>query len=51
LIKLTAFVGLLYIVDVIWDTVSLHAWLYMSCAVAAFYSFSILTKKLARRKP
>jgi len=49
LIRVIAFVGPLYLVDVIWGTVSLHAWLYISSAVAAFYSLSHFTKMLARR--
>jgi hypothetical protein len=31
-----AFVGPLYLLDVIWGAVSLHAWLYISCGVAVF---------------
>jgi hypothetical protein len=51
LIRLIAYIGPLYFVDVIWGTVSLHAWLYISSGVAAFYSLSHFTKKLARRNP
>jgi hypothetical protein len=47
--RVIAFVGPLYFVDVIWGTVSLHAWLYISSTVAAFYTLSHFTKKLARR--
>jgi hypothetical protein len=47
--KVIAFVGPLYFVDIIWGAVSLHAWLYISSAVAAFYSLSHFTKKVARR--
>ena len=49
LIRLITFVGPLYFVDVIWGTVSLHAWLYLSSGVAVFYSLSYFTKKLAWR--
>lgn len=31
-----AFVGPLYLLDVIWGAVSLHAWLYISCSIAIF---------------
>ena len=48
LIKLITFGGPLYFVDVIWGTVSLHAWLYISSGVAAFYTLSHFTKELAR---
>jgi hypothetical protein len=51
LIRLITFVGPLYFVDVIWGSVSLHAWLYISSGVAAFYTLSHFTKKLARRNP
>jgi len=51
LIRLITFVGPLYFVDVIWGTVSLHAWLYLSSGVAVFYSLSYFTKKLAWRSP
>jgi len=44
LIKVIAFVGLLYIVDFIWWAVSLHAWLYISSAVAAFYILRALSR-------
>jgi hypothetical protein len=47
--RIIAFVGPLYLVDVIWGAVSLHAWLYLSSTVAAFYSVSHFTKKLSRR--
>jgi hypothetical protein len=47
--RIIAFVGPLYLVDVIWGAVSLHAWLYLSSTVAAFYSVSHFTKKLKRK--
>jgi len=49
LIRVIAFVGPLFFVDVIWGIVSLHAWLYISSTVAAFCSISHFIKKLARR--
>ena len=49
LIRLIASVGPLFFVDVIWDAVSLHAWLYITAGIAAFYSLSYFTKKLAWR--
>jgi hypothetical protein len=49
LIRAITFVGPLYFVDVIWGTVSLHAWLYIFSGAAAFYSLTHFRKKLARR--
>jgi hypothetical protein len=40
-----AFVGPLYLLDVIWGAVSLHAWLYISCGVAAFQILSHCLRK------
>jgi hypothetical protein len=51
LIRLITFGGPLYFVDVIWGTVSLHAWLYISSGVAVFYSLSYFTKERARPSP
>jgi hypothetical protein len=31
-----AFARPLFLLDVIWGTVSLHAWLYISCGIAVF---------------
>jgi hypothetical protein len=31
-----AFACPLFLLDVIWGTVSLHAWLYISCGIAVF---------------
>jgi hypothetical protein len=47
--RIIVFVGPLYLVDIVWGAVSLHAWLYLSCTVAAFYSVSHFTKKLKRK--
>jgi hypothetical protein len=51
LIRLITFVGPLYFVDVIWGTITLYAWLYISSGMAAFYILSHFTKKLARHSP
>jgi hypothetical protein len=40
-----AFVGPLYLADVIWGAVSLHAWLYLSCGVAVFQILSHCLRK------
>ncbi|MGJ0515845.1 MAG: hypothetical protein ACR65O_08865 [Methylomicrobium sp.] len=40
-----AFVGPLYLLDVIWGAVSLHAWLYISCGIAAFQILSHCLRK------
>jgi hypothetical protein len=46
--RIIAFVGPLYLVDIVWGAVLLHAWLYLS-STAAFYSVSHFTKKLKRK--
>lgn len=35
--KLILLAGLLFIVDMIWGLISLHQWIYLISAVAAFY--------------
>jgi len=47
--RIIAFVGPMYFLDIIWGAVTLHAWLYLSSTVAAFYSVSHFTKKLKRK--
>lgn len=42
--KVIAFVWLLFLVDVIWSAVSLHAWIFVFSGVAAFYILSYLKK-------
>lgn len=43
-IRLLFFAGSLYLMDVIWGTVSLHAWLYLSSGIAGFYSLRGLSQ-------
>jgi hypothetical protein len=38
------FVGLLFLVGAIWGLISLHAWIFVFSAVAAFYILSYLKK-------
>jgi hypothetical protein len=42
--RVIAVIGFFFLVDVIWATVSLHAWIFVFSVVAAFYLLAHLKK-------
>lgn len=43
--KVIAVAGIFFLANIIWASVSLHAWLYLCAGIAAFYILSYLIKR------